>query len=162
MKKILLLLLVTTLMVCKGETPPVDQKKEAENTAKSDSTELTIANPYVRLLPPGTKNTAAFMKISNPGSTDTQLVRAQSDICETVELHTHTKVDGKMQMRQVENIPIAAGQTVSLQPGGLHVMLIGLKKDLSLKQMVTIQLIFANGQKKTIQAEVKEVQPPRM
>jgi hypothetical protein len=51
-------------------------------------------------------------------------------VASVVELHTHTADGGVMRMRQVEAIDVTGGTTTQLRPGGLHIMLIGLKAPL--------------------------------
>ena len=77
-----------------------------------------------------------------------------------VELHTHVNEDGVMKMRKVDKIAIPAGQTVALKPGGLHVMLIGLKEKLEPGKEVHMNLIFDNGGKEHIMAPVRAMAPP--
>lgn len=107
--------------------------------------DLQIEGAYIRAVPPTTPVTAAFMQIHNQGNQPLALVSASSSVAEAVELHTHTKVEGVMQMRQVEKIDLAAKSTTHLQPGGLHIMLIGLKKPLKAGDQVLISLKLDDG-----------------
>ena len=91
------------------------------------------------------RSTAAFMEIHNAGDKPRALVSASSAAAEAVELHTHTNVDGVMQMRQVKQIDLAADSITLLQPGGLHIMLIGLKKPLKMGDKVLISLQLDDG-----------------
>ncbi len=61
-------------------------------------------------------------------------------------------------MRPVENIPVAAGGTTELKPGGLHIMLMMLKKPLVAGERLNITLNFEDGSSKQIQAEVRKYQ----
>ncbi len=118
---------------------------------------ISIEDAYVRHMPPTQPNTGAFMLFVNSGDADRAAVSAESDVAEKVELHTHTNDNGVMRMRQVEKIDIPANGQTELKPGGLHVMLIGLKAPLSLGQMVNIKVNFDDGSNEVIQAEVKSV-----
>lgn len=69
---------------------------------------------------------AAFMAISNAGTTDDRLIAASTPAAKKAELHTHLMENDVMKMRQVMHIDIPAGKTVELKPGGLHVMLFEL------------------------------------
>jgi copper(I)-binding protein len=66
--------------------------------------------------------------------------------------------DGMMKMRRVERIDLPAGETVTLEPGGLHIMLIGLSRQLSPGEEVEIRLTFEDGSGTTLTAPVKSVQ----
>ncbi|MFY0665938.1 MAG: copper chaperone PCu(A)C [Natronospirillum sp.] len=116
---------------------------------------IQVHQPFVRLMPPMQPNTAAFMRLENASTNDRVLIGAVSDVAEAVELHTHSVVDGMMQMRQVQHIDLPAGDTVVLQPGGLHIMMIGLKAPLQDGQMVEITLQYDDGTEQSIKAPVR-------
>jgi copper(I)-binding protein len=63
---------------------------------------------------------------------------------------------GMMNMRQVQSIPVAAGEKVELKPGGYHVMLIGLEKDLAVGDQLPVTLTFEPGGTVDVTAEVRE------
>ena len=126
--------------------------------AQSATDEVTISGAYVRAVPPGQPNSASFMQASNAGSAAHALIGGSSPAAEVVELHTHTMEGGMMRMRQVDKIDIPAGGSVSLQPGGLHVMLIGLKQKLAPGEDVPLTLKFEDGSEVTLQAPVKKLQ----
>ena len=141
MKKILLLTLLTiTTILAKVE----------------------IENAYVREVPPTMPNSAIFMKIENESNKDIDLIKVESSVAKNVELHTHTMSNGMMKMYQVEKIAIKANSETKLQPGGFHIMLIGLNKKLKENHIVEVKLTFSNGEKVEIKAPVKKVQSMMM
>jgi len=71
---------------------------------------------------------AAFLTISNSGTTGDRLIAASTPAAAKAELHTHLMDNGVMKMRQIMAIDIPAGSTVQLKPGGMHVMLFKLTK----------------------------------
>lgn len=117
---------------------------------------------YVRAVPPGQPNSAAFMKLTNQGETDHALVGAASEVSKVAELHTHLLADGMMKMRRVQKIDLPAGETTRLQPGGLHIMLINLTTQISPGDDVKIDLIFEDGSRASLTAPVKTVQETMM
>lgn len=119
---------------------------------------LTVKDPYVRLAPPGTQVTGAYMIIRNTGKTDRQLLSAESPVARTVELHNHTNDNGVMTMRQVQSIEIKANAQAELKPGSFHIMLIDVKKALREDDRVPITLSFDDGSKQQIDAPVRKVQ----
>lgn len=127
------------------------------SNAKPASETITIIEPYIRAMPPGQKVTAMFMILNNPSLDTYALVKAESDVSDNVELHEHVMKDGMMQMGQVEQIELKAQGNTQLKPGGYHVMLIGLKKDLDLGLKVPVTLTFKDGSKITINPEVKKI-----
>ena len=119
--------------------------------------DLTISRFYVRAVPPGQANSAAFMEITNASPEPHALLGAESGISDVAELHTHTKENGMMKMRRVDRIDLPAGKTVSLAPGGLHIMLIGLHQPLQPGDEITLDLTFEDGSSKTVTAPVRKI-----
>lgn len=115
---------------------------------------IQVVDPYVRAMPPGAKVTAAFMTLRNGGA-DTKLVKAESKAAKNVELHNHVDNDGVMEMRQVPAIELKANTETALQPGGLHIMMIGPTAALKEGDTVSLTLRFADGSSKTVEAPVK-------
>ncbi|MCX8018449.1 MAG: copper chaperone PCu(A)C [Rhodocyclaceae bacterium] len=120
---------------------------------------ITVVDPYVRLAPPGSRTTAAFMVVKNASDKAVALVKAESPVAGVTELHTHLNDGGVMRMRQVKEIPVPAKGEAVLAPGGYHVMLIDLKAPLKEGDKVAITLGFADGGAKTIEAPVRKPQP---
>jgi len=120
--------------------------------------ELQVQNPYVRAVPPGAPVTAAFMELHNQGSEQRTLVAASSPASEVVELHTHTLVDGVMQMRRVESIQVPAQGKTLLKPGGLHLMLINLKETLAPGSQIEITLSLDDGSQIELSLPVRKTQ----
>jgi copper(I)-binding protein len=118
---------------------------------------INVADEYVREVPPNMPNSAAFMSITNSSDQPVDLITAKSDASKVVELHEHANVEGMMQMRQIPKITVPANGSVQLQPGGLHVMLIGLNQKLKAGETVQLTLGFSNGETITLDAPVKKV-----
>ena len=107
------------------------------------STELLeVQGGFVRGLPPGQKVTAAFAQITNTGDETLVLKSLHSTVAETVEVHSHSMKDGTMQMRKLNHFEIAAHGTAIFEPGGNHIMLLGLKKPLIENDIVSIDMCF--------------------
>lgn len=126
--------------------------------AAQTTDEVTVDEAYVRGVPPGQPNSAAFMQITNRGGVDHALVGGSSPAAKVVELHTHTMEGGMMRMRQVEKIDLPAGETVALQPGGLHVMLIGLQQKLKPDEAIELTLKFEDGSEVVLNPPVRKLQ----
>ena len=63
---------------------------------------FVVSEPWVRMMPPGSPNTAGFMTLTSP--VDDALIGASAEISNAVELHTHEKQGGMMRMRQVDRV----------------------------------------------------------
>lgn len=120
--------------------------------------DISVLDPYVRAMPPGQPTSAGFLGLQNNSDQDHALVAAEGDFARVLELHTHTMIDGMMHMDQLEEINVLAGKVVMLQPGGLHLMIMGLKKDLMPGETVSITLVFEDGSKKHLDLPVRKVQ----
>ncbi|EWH11614.1 hypothetical protein DS2_03860 [Catenovulum agarivorans DS-2] len=88
--------------------------------------QLSFSNATVRLLPPGQKQTAAYVTISNSANQDITLAFANSSISQSVEFHQTMMHGEMMHMMQVEQLTIPANGKLELKPGGYHLMLINL------------------------------------
>lgn len=113
---------------------------------------------YVRLLPPGSPNTAAFMVLKNDADQPVKLVAAASAAAGRAELHTHLHENGVMKMRQVENIEIPAKGEAVLKPGSLHIMLFEVGT-LSEQTPFPLTLTMDDGQKLDLSLSVKPIEP---
>ncbi len=118
---------------------------------------ITVENPYVKEVAPNMKNSAAFMTIKNNGDKAVSLVSATNNASAITELHTHGKKDGMMVMYKVDKIDVPAHGEALLKPMGLHVMLIGLNKQLKEGDNVDLELKFDNGESVKVTAPVKKL-----
>jgi copper(I)-binding protein len=81
-----------------------------------------------------------FLTLQNAGTAARTLVSGRASVGDTLELHEMKRENGMMRMAPVPGIAIPAGATVELRPGGLHLMLFGLKKPLVAGDTVRVQL----------------------
>jgi copper(I)-binding protein len=119
--------------------------------------DIKVSEAYARAVPPGSPNSAAFMQIHNADANDHALVSASSPAAKVVELHTHIHEDGMMKMRKIDSIDLPAGKATHLKPGGLHVMLIDLIKDLNDGDQLQLTLEFDNGSQQQLNLPVKSI-----
>jgi len=121
--------------------------------------DLRITHPWAKASLKGVPNSAAYMAITNTGETDDTLIAASADVSRAVEIHTMTMKDGVMRMRQLEDgIPLPASETVTLEPGGLHVMLIGLNDRLEKGESFAMTLTFEKAGQLEVEAIVEDQQ----
>ncbi len=117
--------------------------------------EVQVMDPWAREMPPNMTTTAAFFTMMNKGAADHKLVAAESPAAGMVELHTHINDNGVMRMRPVKEMAVPAGGRTELKPGGLHLMVMKLKHAFKAGDKLPITLVFEDGSKKAIQAEVR-------
>jgi hypothetical protein len=118
---------------------------------------VDIENATVRLPLPGKTLSAGYFSIRNTDTEDKVLVAVSSPQFGLVELHQHVMKNGMMQMLSVDAITVAAGQTVHLQPGGLHLMLFRPVKPLVLDEPVNLTLQWADGSQQQVTATVTRI-----
>lgn len=114
--------------------------------------EISVTDAHVPV--PAGANGAAYMTLTNDGDADDMLVSVSTDVAETVGLHETSTQDGSMSMQEVDGIDIPAGGDAVLEPGGLHVMLIGVTQDLAEGDTLDLTLTFDNAGEQTVSAEV--------
>ena len=117
---------------------------------------LRAEAPYVRLAPPHAQATGAFLRLHNDANTARQLVKADSPVARTVELHDHINDNGVMKMRPVPHIVVPARGQVDLKPGSYHVMLIDMKAPLREGENVPLTLTFDDGSTLHVTAPVRK------
>lgn len=103
---------------------------------------LTVHQPWARATAASAKNGAVYLTINNDGAASRFLTAATTDVADMVQIHDSTEVDGVAQMRMVDAIEIPAGAMVEVKPGGLHLMLIGLKAPLVQGTSFPMTLVF--------------------
>lgn len=118
---------------------------------------LQIEHPYAYATTSVQKNGAVFMTFLNFSVRDEVLTKAESDIAERVELHTHIMDGDVMMMREVEGFEIPKKGELMLEPTGHHIMLFGLKEALKPDSTFPMVLHFADGN--TREVTVKVVKP---
>ena len=102
--------------------------------------QLVVEDGYVRGLPPGQEVTAAFMTLRNAGEAELRITGASSPVAERAEFHAHRHVDGMMRMQLQPEVILPARAALRLEPGRLHLMLIGLHRQLQPGETVPIIL----------------------
>ena len=93
------------------------------------------------------------------GATNDRLLGVSADIAQSVELHT-MRMDGDvMRMRQLNSVEVPARQTVEFKPGGMHVMLIGLKTPLKVGNSFPMTLRFEKAGAVSVNVRVLPAPP---
>ncbi len=120
--------------------------------------EVVVKNAWIRGIAPGQSATGAFMELTS--ATPTALVGVATPAAKASEIHTMSMDNGVMRMRAIASIPLAAGQTVALKPGGYHVMLLELTAPLPEGATVPLTLTFSDAAgKRTTQTVHATVRP---
>ena len=117
---------------------------------------IQIEDPWVRAVPPNANNSAIFLDLRNESEQLRKLVEVHSEVAERVELHTTKDEDGMLRKERLEEVLIPALETQSFHPGGIHIMLIGLRSPLNVGGAIELELVYADQSKETISVPVDE------
>jgi copper(I)-binding protein len=132
----------------------------AEPAADTAVGKIEVQDAWGRTSPAVAQNGAFYMNLVNNTAEDDALISATSDACDVVELHEMYMMENDvMGMRPVEGgqIPVPAGQTMELKPGGLHVMCIGKVADFNVGDQYTLNLEFAQAGSMPVTVEIREM-----
>jgi periplasmic copper chaperone A len=125
----------------------------------AEKTSVQVSNAWVRATVPGQPVAGAYMDLRADRAV--KLVGVASPVAKRGEIHEMKDDGGMMTMRAVEAVALPAGTTVSLAPGGLHVMLFGLEKPLVAGRKVKLTLEFRGDSgrvfKQTMEVPVRAV-----
>ena len=119
---------------------------------------LEISQPWTRATPATAQTGGGFLTITNKGTTPDRLIAARSPASNKVEVH-EMKMDGNvMKMRELEKgLEIPAGATVTLKPGGYHIMFMGLKAPLAKDAKVPVTLVFEKAGSIDVELKVEAI-----
>jgi copper(I)-binding protein len=154
MRHIFAVLSITALLAATAIAPATAQHSlDVQAATGQGQGPVRIDGVWARATPPGGKVGGAFVTLLNTGDAPDRLVSASSAVAGRVELHTHIKDGDVMRMREVEGgIPLPPGEIVRLQPGGLHIMLLGLNQGLTAGSHFPLTLAFEKAG--SVQVEV--------
>lgn len=125
-------------------------------SAQTATPSLDIKQPWARASIGAAPNGAAYFTITG-GKTADKLIGAKTPVAARAELHTHIMRDNIMRMRQVRAVEIKPGAAVTLKPGGLHVMMLGLKRKLKPGETFDLTLMFEKAGARTIKVPVRKL-----
>ncbi|HEY8486623.1 MAG TPA: copper chaperone PCu(A)C [Limnochordales bacterium] len=102
---------------------------------------VAVEQPWARPGPKG-GNSAVYFVLRNQGSAPVKLVAAASEVADEVSIHETVMVGQAMRMQPVQGVSVKPGEAVTFRPGGLHVMLMGLRRALAEGDQFTVSLRF--------------------
>jgi copper(I)-binding protein len=103
----------------------------------------------------GTGNGAVYATLVNTGTKPDALVSATTDAARTVEVHETYQEHGMVMMRPIEQVVVPAGGKVEMKPGGYHLMLFDLKRELKRGEAIALVLVFRDAGNVAVTANVR-------
>ena len=107
--------------------------------------ELTVTGAWSRTTPPGVSIGVIYLDIKNDTAKSDRLLKLKTSVATSAEVHRTEVIEGVARMREVAVLHVAAGERVAFEPGGMHVMLMGLNKPLVEGQKFDLELLFEVG-----------------
>lgn len=121
-------------------------------------TELEVHNAWVRPTAPG-QNAALYFSLHNHTATADELLSISSTVTDTIEIHETTVENDIAQMRMLNSLPLAADEEIIFEPGGLHVMLVGVRQELVLGAQIEVSLHFRDHADIVVNVQVENTVP---
>ena len=117
---------------------------------------IEVTQAWSRATPGGAPVGAGYLALTNRGAEADRLIGGSSDVAARVEVHEMSMDNGVMKMRELAGgLEVKPGETVTLKPGGHHLMLMGLKRGLKEGERFKAQLDFAGGGKAEVEFVVQ-------
>lgn len=147
------LLLASTLALAACQPATSASETDANPTAAPAS--VTVSDAWCRPTPNGGRVAGCYVTLT--AATDDRLVGSSSPAAATLQLHEMSTEGGMMKMGEIQGgLPLPGGQSVTLAPGGNHLMLIGLTAPLVEGATVPVTFDFATAADVTVQAAVRQ------
>jgi periplasmic copper chaperone A len=124
-------------------------------TASAGIHHISLKDAWARVGKTG-KTSAIYFTIENNMHEDEELIGAHTSIAHMTEIHKTVTENGISQMVHIDRLVLPAEKTVVFKPKGLHIMLMGLKKDLTPGEEFELELEFKHSGKKTHKIKVKQ------
>lgn len=118
---------------------------------------IVVSDGWARASIGAASNSAAYLTLSTEGETPDRLVAAATPVAERAELHEHLMEDGIARMRPVDAIDVTPSEPVTLEPGGLHIMLIGLTEKLEPGATLPLTLSFEKAGEVEIEIDIHPI-----
>jgi copper(I)-binding protein len=125
------------------------------DTASFAVGDLVVESPWAR--ESVTRTGAAYLTVRNGGDADDRLIGVSSEVADRAELHASDMQDGVMRMRPVEAVEVPAGGEAALEPGGVHIMLVGLKAPLDEGGSFALTLVFENAGEVEVVTTIEDI-----
>ncbi len=150
-----LLLVFLIVAACRAESPGVDSFVEGREG-------VIVEGAWARPVTVGESeriHSAAYFRLQNFGEDQVTLVDAATDVAGRTEIHETQMEDGVMRMRQRSDVSVPGGESVAFEPGGLHIMLMEVHRDLVEGDTLMLTLRFADSSEQEVSVAVRTSAP---
>lgn len=119
---------------------------------------LSINDAWLRATPPGAEVGSGYGELRNAGAKPLRIVKITSPVAASVEVHSMSMEGGVMRMRMLDTVRVPAKGVLTLEPGGQHLMLMGLRQPLVAGQTIPLVFKLADGRTVSVQMPVRDAQ----
>ena len=120
---------------------------------------LSLEGAWARASIGSSKVSAVYLVVTNRGEAADRLVGAETERAGRATIHRSVVEDGVMKMRQVDAVEVPPGESVRLEPGGLHLMLTGIASPLETGRSIPVTLFFERAGKLVLSVPVRRSPP---
>src|SRR5579863_5242220 len=125
--------------------------------AHADSMGVAVEHAWARATPRGAATAAAYVTLVNHGADDDRLLSVTSPLAERIQFDSEMNDNGVMKMAQLTTVEIRPGATVVFKPGAMHMMLVGLKRQVKEGETVPLTLTFEKAGAIDVDARVGKI-----
>ena len=159
------------LSACGSSSGSNSTSSTASSSSSASGQQVAVTEPWVRATAPSAMTAAVYMTLKSEAGNALMGATVPSTIAGSVQLHkttatsgtsttkmsggsttsmSHTSTTSMLGMKQVMSIPLPAGKSVQLAPGGYHIMLMNLAKPITSGEQIPVTLKFAKGAAMTV------------
>jgi copper(I)-binding protein len=118
--------------------------------AQTSTNPMVVDHPWARATPRGAKTGAVYLTLVNHGGAPDRLLSATTPLADKVQFHSVSEENGVSHMREMKSVEINPGGKITFSPGGMHIMLVGLKQPLKQGQSFSMTFIFEKAGKEDV------------
>jgi len=118
---------------------------------------IVVERPWARATPAGARTGVVYVTLINNGSSNDSLLSAATPVADQVQFHSASQENGVSRMREMRTVEVAPGARVAFSPGGLHIMVVGLKQPLKEGQTFPLTLNFEKAGKIDVMVPIAKV-----
>ncbi len=119
--------------------------------------EITVEGAWMRMPPPVADTAAGYLVLNNSGDTDVSITSVESDAANKSAFHSMSMHEGMMHMKKMEKVIVPAHGKLEFSPGGNHLMLKDLKRELKEGDYVMLKLNTSDGHTVNVHVEVRDM-----
>jgi copper(I)-binding protein len=118
---------------------------------------IVVERPWARATPTGAKSGVVYLTLINNGGSGDNLLSATTPVADQIQFHSASEEDGVSRMREMRTVEVAPRARVTFSPGGLHIMVVGLKQPLKEGQTFPLTLNFEKAGTREVTVPIAKV-----